>query len=249
MNELANLHEQITEMLNGFDGDYQIMEQEVDVDVQMEYYELAEEVVMDFDESNIEAYENLIQNKGGDIKAIKEALIKLSKSCDIKAYRLLEKIDKEFAGEDAIKPWLIMALQESRMLLQSELLEENQVFISTGLGGKGTSLRYFLIINTQKNVDFTDFQQNIVQNEFKYTLNKNNAVLEAIEFDRYYATMKVLIPLEVEISGMLNDLINECNQYGDYLSENYLITNVRILDKEEIEEALTAEKSSSEEIE
>ncbi len=42
----------------------------------------------------------------------------------------------------------MLAFQENKMLLESSLLDENQILISTGLGGKGMKLRYFTVMQT-----------------------------------------------------------------------------------------------------
>ena len=54
---------------------------------------------------------------------------------DVGAYRSIEKYSKN--ADDELKHWSLLALQESRMLLQSKLLDQSQIFISTGLGGEG----------------------------------------------------------------------------------------------------------------
>ncbi len=62
----------------------------------------------------------------------------------MECYRAIESFIEE--AEEALGFLGILALNESRMLLESKILDENQVFISTGLGGKDEKLRYFVVL-------------------------------------------------------------------------------------------------------
>jgi hypothetical protein len=57
----------------------------------------------------------------------------------------------------SLKDWAALSLQESRMTLESSLLDENQVIISTGLGGKAKKLRYFAVIAAKRRENFSEF--------------------------------------------------------------------------------------------
>jgi hypothetical protein len=74
------------------------------------------------------------------------------------------------------------------MLLQSKFLDENQVFISTGLGGKGSKLRYFVVlVNSFDKYD--KLQQKLIKTELDFFLKKHDAELEQVRFCR-----KLLFP-------------------------------------------------------
>ena len=47
-----------------------------------------------------------------------------------------------------------------------------------------------------------------------------------------------LIPVRADIKQALDKVINECNQYGNFLSQVFTITNVKELSAEEVEEII-----------
>ena len=47
-----------------------------------------------------------------------------------------------------------------------------------------------------------------------------------------------LIPVRADIKLTLDRVINECNQYGDFLSQVFTITNVKELSAEEVDEII-----------
>ena len=120
------------------------------------------------------------------------------------------------------------------MLLESKILNENQVFISTGLGGKGTKLRYFIVFFTNKGKTFNEFHKNILASELEFYFKQANAEVEDMMFFDNFATFKAVIPLSIPLKNLFKDIILECNQYGDFLMSNFIITNVRCLSEEEI---------------
>ena len=95
------------------------------------------------------------------------------------------------------------------MLLESKLLEENQVFISTGLGGKGSKLRYFVVLILKKSEKFSELQKKIVRNEFELMLKRNDAEIEELEFMETFATLLAILPLKVSLKDVFREAILE----------------------------------------
>ena len=52
--------------------------------------------------------------------------------------------------------------------------------------------------------------------------------------------MLLLLPLKTELQPLFAGIIDECNQYGNFLHENMIITNVKKLTDEEIMHLLHA---------
>ena len=50
--------------------------------------------------------------------------------------------------------------------------------------------------------------------------------------------MQLLLPLQIDLPSVLNGIIQECNQYGHFLKNNLLITNVKKIPREEIEQII-----------
>lgn len=56
--------------------------------------------------------------------------------------------------------------------------------------------------------------------------------------------MLLLLPLKTELQPLFAGIIDECNQYGNFLHENMIITNVKKLTDEEIMHLLHAQKQT-----
>jgi hypothetical protein len=130
------------------------------------------------------------------------------------------------------------------MLLESKIMDENQVFISTGLGGKDEKLRYFVVLMSRTKVDLTPTQKMVIKNEFEFILNKFGADLEEADFSGYLATILLLLPMHHSLKSVFKEAIDECNRYGDFLNEDFIVTNVRILSFGEIKDFLERRNGS-----
>ena len=124
----------IQEAIDSLPENFSILEEQIDVDLQMEYFELARSTREEDEiEGLIKTAPDLLYSEESTFELKKKTLVGLAGIDDVEAFRIIEKFHKESSEE--LKSWAVLALQESRMVLQSSLLEEQQVFISTGLGG------------------------------------------------------------------------------------------------------------------
>jgi hypothetical protein len=112
------------------------------------------------------------------------------------------------------------------------------VLITTGLGGKGFKLRYFIVLFTPQAQELTKVQQKIINNELNYFLSKCKAEVEQLKFDDCFALITAMVPLRVHLKDLFRMVIAECNQLGDFLFNDFIITNVKELQTEEIKELL-----------
>ena len=125
------------------------------------------------------------------------------------------------------------------MLIQSSLLDEQQVFISTGLGGKGQKLRYYVVfINKNRQTILNTTQQKLLKDEVIYELKKNDGEFESMDFSEGFSTVLAMVPLQADLKNLFRNIIDECNQYGNFLNEDMIVTNVKVLSKSEIIEML-----------
>lgn len=235
MAELENIFDKIKEILGAIGGNFNILEYKVDVKLQMEYFDFSRNLKRDADPE-------LIVNKAGELydpqvptDTKKEILALLATIETPEAFRLIETFVKNCANE--LKDWAIMALQESRMLLESKLLEENQVYISTGLGGKSGKLRYFIALFPEFG-PFTETQQKLIKSEFEFHFKKFDAEVEKIDFQNAYASIVGLIPLDVPVKDPIQGVIDECNSLGSFIKNGFLITNVKEFSPLEVENIL-----------
>lgn len=234
-----NSYNEINDFLQNLPKNFSILQEEIDIEIQMEYFEriksLKKDNKVDTNELAIKIAELNITESTDEEK--KNILIQLASFEDVKAYRAIENFTKS-ATNPILKAWSTLALQESRMMMESSLLDESQVFISTGMGGKGEKLRYFIVGFLDDDKEFTDIQKNLLQKEFEYSLNKHNSEIEEIIFENKFALITALIPIKQPIKEMLKLAIDECVDLGMNLSEHFLVTNVKKMGVAEIETVL-----------
>lgn len=228
--------QEMNEMLAKAGAHLNILEEEIDIEIQKAYFKLARTLAKTpakfqalckqyTEEVNYLFDENVSLDKK------QEMLVVLATLDDIAIYRAIESFSKQ---DSPLKKWAIVALQQSRMLIQSNLLEDPEIFISTGLGGRGRLLRYFCVFLNKKENTLERFQQDIVRTETETALKSYEGSLEQINFSEGYSTFTVLLPIDTDLKTLFENIIDECNLYGNFLNENMIITNVKKLTEDEI---------------
>ena len=237
MDDENNL-KRIQEAINALPEDFSILEEQIDVELQMAYFDMVKsQRNKPIDDSIISQAKIELNGPGTSLKDKKQILVKLAGFDNIEAFRMIEAFHKDASGE--IKDWALLALQESRMVIQSSLLGEQQVFISTGLGGKGQNIRYFVALTHAENVtDFNETQKKLIESEFHFFLHESEGELEEINFEAGFAMGVFLFPLKKNLHLIFKSFIDECNQYGSFLNEDVIITNVKKLSINELNEFL-----------
>jgi hypothetical protein len=236
MEEHENLFEKIQEILGGRPGSLKVLEQQIDLDLQVEYYECSRKLRDTTDEQWAFDRARYLKEPGYSDQVKKEILARLATINKVECYRHIEAFIPY--SEPSLRDWALLALNESRMLLESRLLDENQVFISTGLGGKDSRLRYFVVLMAQSRESLSEVQQKVIRNEFDATLKDYDAVLEELQFSEFMASLLVLLPMNHSLKKVFGQAIGECNEYGNFLEEDFIVTNVKTLSFEEIKEFL-----------
>lgn len=225
----------VEKVLGKLAGEFYVMEEQVDVDVQMEYFKMVkenrkelneEEVISDFD--MIYSEEVLLQDK-------KIILVKLAGIQSVNTFRILEKYYKEDKVED-LKDWSILAYNEAKMQLESSLKDQNSIFVSTGMGGKGSALRYFIVLFPHEDIGtFTDFHTEFVQKELRYILEQFDSKLEGFnEINEKFVAGTALIPVHINLQDCLSKVFDACNQFAPFVSERFIVTNIKSMSPEEI---------------
>ncbi len=241
MEEYENIYEKIKELFGTASKKLNILQETINLDLQIEYFEAAEKIRKDLDEDEIMKDVYKLNDPNIKLEDKKKLLSGIASLDKVEAYRVIEKYMEN--PDPSLRDWGILALQESRMVLESKLLDEDRIFISTGLGGKGSKLRYFVVIlgvDSHKNLNTT--QKKIIKNEFETTLRKYEAEIEEIKFSGHMASLMTIIPMNVTIKRLFEEAIMECNQFGNFLTPNFIITNVKALEFEEIRNFLKKRK-------
>ena len=236
--ENEDISMKMQEFFGGLSQNFTLLEDPVDVAVQIKYFEASYRMNGKLSEEEIFACKDDLFDPNLPVELKKSLLVQLASVPNPEIYRTLEAYAKK--PDEDIKDWAKLALQENRLLLESHLLDNHhrQVFISTGLGGKGHKLRYFVVLINKGGDDLKPFQQKVVQDEMQYALQRYDSELENLSFKQRYTTMKVVVPISSDLTKLFREGINECNQFGDFLSSDFLVTNMKELSDEEINEAL-----------
>ena len=151
----------INDFLSQAGPNLNILEEEVDIAVQKEYFALLKKIGQNtshFQKICKQYIENIndLFDEHTDEDVKKQMLAVLSTVDDISVFRSIENFAKQ---DTPLQKWAVVALQQSRMLIQSALLDDPGVFISTGLGGQGMLLRYFCVFLNRDNILLQEFQQ------------------------------------------------------------------------------------------
>ena len=242
-----NILEHLSELLKHSPQNLTIIEEQIDIEIQMEYFKFSKSIK----ESIIDNFELSEKDKLQDPETsndeLKRILSQLATMENVEAYRAIEAFYNN-QTDHFLKNWSALALKESKMMLESSLLDEKQILISTGLGGKNSMLRYFIVFISKSGNTFNETQKKVISSELEFTLQKNRSEVESIDFDQNYSKIVSLIPLDIPIKETVTSVIDECNQYGDFIMPNFIITNVKKLSSEEITDFLNSDDSDDPEL-
>ncbi len=129
MEDHENLYDKIRELFGQNPGNFNIMEDNIDMDLQMEYFESSRKLARKYDDNWAIDQIEILENPDVATEEKKQVLARLATINNVTVYRVIEAYAKDPAPD--LKDWTNMALQESRMHLEGQLLGENQIFIST----------------------------------------------------------------------------------------------------------------------
>ncbi|MDR1331829.1 MAG: hypothetical protein LBK07_06965 [Tannerella sp.] len=230
-----NVFNQFQKFLKETDGDFHILEQRVPVETQMEYFKYSDHLrkkALSPEESDYGLLAVDLRNPLSSLEEKKHALSMLAISKDVRAYRLLEQYVCNVEPE--IADWARMALIDSRITLESELSDGKQIYISTGLGGRGNKFRFFVLMLSAEGEPFAEYQKQIIEKEFAFSIPRYDCEIERLTVRERHVEMLFLAPMQLNIKMVIDSVMDECNQYGGFLANVYTVTNVKELDEEEI---------------
>jgi len=227
----------LQQSLEGLKGHLHFLETNVPVDKQMEYFRYSENVRNDSRPTSIEEQMDVLHSPESSSKELKYALAYLAISGDIKAYRTIESYNKEHLDD-----WAVMSLLQAKITLESELSDEKQIFISTGLGGKEDKLRFSAFFKANYLRPFSNYQRKLIEKEMPYSIERQGGEVEEIKISENYFTILFLININADIKLIFENAVNECNQYGDFINNSFIITNVKEFSEEDIQRELHSKK-------
>ncbi len=231
-----SIYDLLNEYLNVGEDGISLLEEQIDSDTQIEYFEYSKNREISRTNEEIIKDKNLIFDTSVSLDHKKGILAQLARVSSVEAYRTIEKYLKH--PDNILYNWTYLALQESRLLLESKFMEENKVLVTTGLGGKGNKLRYFIVFFTRDGSTITKIQKKIIISELEFAFYNIGAEFEDIIFEDGFASILSIIPIHIAVKLLFDNIIKECNEFGSFLFNDYIITNVRVLSKDDISELL-----------
>lgn len=223
--------EQYKEFLKNLPSNFRVMPHALRIGLHEEY--------MQFDTSiaeHLEEMEDLVDalydvDSSLDLK--KAIIIELAHAGEVAALQALETYVDVAPNE--LQEWLQLATQECRIYVESELLDENIVMISGGIGGEGHRMRYFMALIPQQSLSTSIDITNLVKAEFETIARKNDSIVESFEVAEDFYKFMLLIPINVPLDVFMSTGIDEINNtLPSYLHETYMLTNVAIPPNEHI---------------
>lgn len=236
MKKSDSIYDLLSDYLDVGQQNVSLLEKQIDSETQSEYFEYSRVLANNKSNEEIIRDKDLIFDNSISIDHKKNILAQLATVYSVEAYRTIEKYLHQ--SNNLLYNWTYLALQESKLLLESRFMNENKVLITTGLGGKGNKLRYFIVFFTKNGSAITDIQKKIIKGELDFAFNNNGVELEDIVFEDGIASILTIIPIHIAIQQLFENIIKECNEFANFLFNDYIITNVRVLSKEEISELL-----------
>lgn len=218
-----------------------IVETNVDADVQLDFYAMMQTVGQQDDTPELpELVDGLLLAENADKK--RRLLVEIASTGELEAFRFLEKYLAD-CDED-IRKWALLACQQCQMFLESSLMDESTIYVASGLGGKEHRLRYiFVLAGIEKN-EFSDFQKKVISNETDYYLKKSDSLNENLQFEANYAICTALVPLSEDVVALVESIIAEVNQYGNFVSPSIFITNEKPVDKNILDKMFDSNENS-----
>lgn len=233
------------ESFQNMKGHIHILERSVSVELQMEYFRSSKNYKKSLpskftatDEQCEAWYAQILEQSETMFDfQVKDLLLKLASSKNPRAYTLLKQYVQQ-EPEPRELDWAYLALMDCEISLESELSDERQIYIATGLGGKGEKLRFYVLIPSTDLHAFEAYQRQVVEREFNYYFPKVDCEIDNLFIGLNYVELLILIPIRSDIRQVMARIIEDCNEYGNFLADVYTITNVKTFTRREIEEVL-----------
>lgn len=208
-----------------------IIPSSIPLETQIEYFETSKKVKENISYDIVLTNSNWLFNKEISVDDKKWLLAQLASISKPEAYRIIEKYLQN-PDADLIN-WARLAYIESRTLLESEFLNENQIIISTGLGGEEDMLRYFVVFKINNQI-ITEGQHKLIELEVQSVIESNQGKIEEFNINLPYISLLLLLKINVNLKDVFKKIVHSCKEYEININEKYIITNVKKLNQKEI---------------
>lgn len=208
-----------------------IIPNSIPLETQIEYFNTSIKVKENINYDTVLQNADWLFNPDISVADKKWLLAQLASISKPEAYRLIEKYLQNPDSE--LSDWARLAYIESRTLLESEFLNENQIIISSGLGGENNLLRYFVVFKILNN-SLSEGQQKLIEIEIHTIIEEYQGKVEEILLQFPFITVLVLLPFNSELKEIFKKIIESCKEYQLNILEKFIVTNVKKLNRKEI---------------
>jgi len=242
MEKIENF-DSLNDFLSQINDNVSIISSDIPVEIQMKYYKILEKIEGSLNKEEINERAEMLFTPEIDIEEKKKLLVTLASFDEVKFFRTIEKYNKQ--PDPELKHWASMAYNHAKVNLENSFLPNKKILISTGLGGKGSKLRYFVVLlNDNQTTHFTKTQKKVIKNEIDIVFKENNVELETLKFNDNYLTLKMLLSLKVPVQSIILQVISNCNELGRFMSEHFIVTNVKEIKQGEIQDIIKKESDT-----
>ena len=214
---------------------YLIVKDGIANEVINEFYAILETLEQDLSINDLKIKCNNISNNKLPYKNDKITLAKLACTGEFWAFRLIEKCIESLEGKD--KEWAVISLYECKRTIEEELYGEMNGLICSGLGGERDLLRYVAVI--KKKYDDTKTYDKIIE-IWNSIAKRLKSEVEEVRVEEKYIWIKILVKMDIAVGYFIEEGIKETNKKMEVLEESYLVTNVKIPTRSEIDEYINS---------
>ena len=225
--------EQIHELLNGMPEQLQVFKKGIPPQTQQAYLEYSANV----DTGTYANQDTVTKGKklfhpDTTIEEKKKCLISLAHEGTADACLVIRKF-LEASEDEELKEWGALALEESWLLVESDLFEKPTGMVLTGLGGEEDRLRYFFAVGVkERRIDFPETPN--IEQRISLVCGEYAAVLEELRIFDAYMSVQILVPMDVAVGEVIERIIIESNRENEWLEGEYFVTNSEIPSVEQI---------------
>jgi len=193
-----------------------------------DYQHLTEKEITDWGKVLLQADATLDEKK--------KALGILAHVGNLNAYNYLKEYAKQ--PDKELETWATLALGECTLFLHTDLSDgDDQNFVFTGLGPHNNLLRVYLMVIPLEGKTFEVWQHKILENEVIYVARDLKCEIEWFDFRTNYSGFSLLMPTDISIDTIIGKCIENSNQFGGFLLEDYYC-GTGVPDEKEIDEII-----------
>ena len=187
-------------------------------------------------DEEVTGFGNLLFQADTSMDDKKKALGILAHVGNLNAYNHLKKYAEQ--PDKELETWATLALGECTLFLHADLSDgDDQGFIFTGVDPNNNLIRVYILVIPLEGKSFEAWQHKIFENEVIYVARDLKCEIEWFDFKMNYTGFSILMPTNVAVATIIEKCIENSNQFGGFLFEDYYC-ETGVPDEKEIEEII-----------